>query len=136
MKKGAFIWIQVKKPEEIQFTNPLADWFKSPTEGKSVYDFDNHSEAFIIDRILEIVNQYRKLILVIEATELETGQVTRFLNRISRITRIKDQEIAVFFNGRNEMIEKMAKVIGGSRFYPGEDPDNQKKIISEFLETP
>src|SRR3990172_2748605 len=133
------IWIQVKKPGEIEFANPLVDWFKTRADGHDVFDFDNHSEIFIIDKVLEIIAEYCKLILVIDAMDQDTGQVTRFLNRISRITGISGimkPEVLLFFNGRNEMIERMAKVIGGSRFYSGEDSDNQKKIIGEFLDIP
>lgn len=124
------IWIQVRKPEEIRFANPVADWFKTLPGGMQIFDFDNYSDGFIVDKAIELAANCRKLVILLDADEEETGQVTRFLTRISRN---KDLKVLAFLNGKNEMIKKMAKVIAGNRYYYEPDPGMQKEIINDFL---
>jgi hypothetical protein len=83
-----------------------------------------------VDKAIEFAANCRRLILILDTGEEEAGQVTRFLTRISRN---KDQRVLVVFNGKNEMIEKMAKVIAGNWYYHEPDPVTQKEIINDFL---
>ena len=126
-----YIWIQLLEKDKIKFSNPLKDWIRRQFPGTDVFDFDNYSEQYIVDHIIEQASGSKKLIVEIHATEtVETGPVTRFMNRLVR----EKENTLIILSGANSRIEKMIGVFDSNFVLINPATSQIKKAISDFLE--
>lgn len=126
-----YIWIQLLEKDKIKFSNPLKGWIGKRFPGIDAFDFDNYSEQFIVDKIIDQAAGPGKLIVEIHATDkIETGPVTRFMNRLARLKA----NTMIIFSGRNSIIEKMTSVFEKKSVLINPDPIQTKEAIIDFLE--
>ncbi len=125
------VWIQVLDKKEIEFSNPVVEWIKKEFPGSVFLDFDNYSENYLIDKAIELASGTDKIILMIRADEgKDRGQATRFLTRISRFT---GKPILTFYNGNDDLIDKMLKVTGKENYFRNIGENDMKIKIREFM---
>lgn len=132
MKTDSFIWIQVLPKEKISYSCPLAAWAKSNFPDLTIFDFDNYSEVFVVDQAGPLMIESDRLAVLIQAEEgALTGQVTRFLNRLSR----EPKGIPlIILEGRHAVIEKMIRVIAEGKFLDNPGTEEQKTAIRECFD--
>ena len=132
--KNIYIRIQVLGKNEIQFSSPLNEWAKHQLPDVSFSDFDNYSEGYYIDQIINMAEKADRVILEISAVETDvTGQVTRFFNRLSRNTGIR---CLTLFDGKNNVLEKMAAMISQGNFYFNTGTTVAREAVTKFLNAP
>lgn len=128
---NTYIWIQLLEKDKIKFSNPLGDWMKEKFPGIERFDFDNYSEQFIVDHVIDHAATAEKLIVTIDAVEnTETGPVTRFMNRLVRMKVTK----LVILNGHNALIQKMTDVFDQKDILTNPGFIRSKEAIINFLE--
>ena len=125
-----YIWIQFLEKEKIKFSNPLGEWIREKFPGITALDFDNYSEKFVVDPIIDQAAGSEKLIVDIHAAEnVETGPVTRFMNRLTR----KKTNILIVFSGHSPIIEKMIGVFDQKFVLTNPGIRQVKEAITGFL---
>jgi hypothetical protein len=128
---NTYIWIQLLEKDKIKFSSPLGDWIKEMFPGIERFDFDNYSEQFVVDHVIDQAAVAEKLIVAIDAAEnIETGPVTRFMNRLVRMKGTK----LIILNGHNALIEKMTGVLDQKDILTNPGFIQSKEAIIHFLE--
>ena len=127
---NTFIWIQLLEKDKITYESPLCSWIKEQVAGLLVVDFDNYSEKYLIEKAIDLLPAADKIIIEIDATEnVDTGYVTRFINKL---VRIKHDAVLVIQNGNNALIEKMIKT-GRGKYIINASMSVQHTVINDFL---
>jgi uncharacterized protein (UPF0303 family) len=127
-----FLYIQItEKPEDIEFLNPIISQLKEKNLDAVFYDFDNHSDSFIIGSAIKLLSESNKKIIFID-TELESN----FSKLMSLLTNLLDnpEGIEIFIRGNNQKIERMMSIFTYLKF-PKTTYENDiiEIISSKFL---
>ena len=109
----------------------MSAWIKQKFPGIVIFDFDNYSENYLVDQAIELAENSEKLIVLIQAgPKVNTGQATRFLNRIFRM---KKNKVLVLFEGENDILEKMIKIVDENHLILQFNVDKHGDILLNFL---
>lgn len=127
-----FIYIEINDLQKISYRKDQLEWMKSSLPEVQLIDFDNFSEAFIIDKSLEILNTSDKIFVLIEQknTSKEHTLITRFINKL---VRQKNKEIKILLIGENEILAKMSKTLGTDHFYQNIRKEDQQLLLKDFF---
>ena len=125
-----YIWIQLLEKNKIAYESPLCRWVKDHVPELLVFDFDNYSDKYLIDGAINLLTGNNKIIIEIDATEnVETGSVTRFINKL---VRINNNRLLVIQHGNNALIEKMIET-SRSKYIINAKRSVQHAAINDFL---
>lgn len=127
-----FIYIEINDLQKVSYQKDQFEWMKRILPEVQLIDFDNFSEAFIIDKSLEILNNSDKIFILIEQknNSKEHALITRFMNKL---VRQKNKEIKILLNGENEILAKMSKTLGTDHFYQNIRKEDQQLLLKDFF---
>ena len=104
-----FLYIQITNyPEEIKFQNPIISFLKEQEKDLIIYDFDNHSDSFIINYARKLMADSEKIILYIE-----TMPNSNFKNLMPLLTNSLDNpdQLQFILKGNNPKLEKFLSIL-------------------------
>jgi len=124
------IHIEINEVNKLHFQKDILKETVAAIPGLNAIDFDNHSEAFMVDLILKLSKEAEKIAIIIDVESAEAGQggVVRFLNTL---LRLKKEYVMIIFNGEQEMLFKMIRVFKNHHITL--DHDAQKNKLLGFF---
>ncbi|CAN5531126.1 hypothetical protein BH23BAC1_BH23BAC1_33260 [soil metagenome] len=126
------IFIEINEAYKISYFKEQLDWVKKSLSGVQLIDFDNFSEAFIINKAIEVIKEADKIFVLIDQknSTIEPGSLIRFM---TTLVRQKNKKIKILLNGNNALLEKVSKTLGKDHFYQNISMEDQKELIKEFF---
>jgi len=112
----------------------LFRWVEEQPFQVTCYDFDNHSEAILSDYAVQLLEQSRKILIVIECEALAPVQKKSVaIKLLNKAVRQKNKEIKLILNGSDPVLEKMGKALGTTNFYTNYSLEAQKALCLQFF---
>lgn len=114
------------------FTRPTSSWVNNYAN-ITYFDFDNHSEAYLAELALKLINESESCFLMIGATEdfAALGSIARFLNAI---TRKYVDKVTVIYQNDDKRLAPFYKVLKAGKYKDHEDAKNQLDSWIKALE--
>ena len=128
----ALIHITIAENAPFSYQIPLLDWAKQQPFDVVCYDFDNHSEAVLVEYAIQLLNQSDKALIIIEH-KTPSQQRSHIIKLLNKAVRQKNNDIRLILNGTDPVLEKMGKVLGEANFYANQPLENQKALCQEFF---
>ncbi len=100
------IHIEINKINNLHFHKEILKWASVRFQELVIFDFDNHSDTFIVDSALKLSREAEKIFLIIEVESAEEGAggVIKFLNAL---LRFKLKNILIILHGNHDVVLKM-----------------------------
>lgn len=132
----SLILIQLNETPDVAFEKPLLSKVGKEVPSLVTFDFDGFSEESTRQYALDLLKQSRSAAVVIEATT-EKGPYTGLVQFLNRLQQLKHPQLLLIKKGPlPAQLEKMMKVIGGSRYKIVETTEEAQHWIITFLENP
>ena len=118
---------KITRETSYEYQVPLKEWFKSFHPDFLVYDFDNFSEAMVVDYALQLVNNAQQVVLILQAEpDSPLGGILKLMPIVIR----QKQRVSVVFDGAHVAIERMLKPLGSVA--RNVDEDTLKSVMEEI----
>lgn len=103
------IHIEINDINKLHFEKDILKEASANFPALEVIDFDNHSDAFMIDSCLKLSEESERIAVIIDAesAEVGTGGIVKFLNAL---LRKKKQQVLIILNGEHEVVFKMVRI--------------------------
>ena len=103
-----YIYIQVKRLQEVNFGSPLTPLLKTLKDEVIMIEVDNHSESFLVNQCLPLILEANQLIL---HSEVEEGEAIGPLKSIFEKLRKTDKPVLNLVQGNHQGISSMFKLM-------------------------
>lgn len=107
---------------------PLKEWFNHHYPDFFLYDFDNFSEAMVIDYAVQLLNNAQKTVLILQA---EPDSPLGSLLKLMPIVMRQKQKVKVVFDGEHANLERMLKPL--DEMVCSVDRGKLQEVVEEFL---
>lgn len=132
----SLILIQINETPDAAFEKPMLSDVGKKVPSLVTFDFDGFSEESTRQYALDLIKQSRSAAVVIEAIT-DNGPFTGMVQFLNRLQQLKHPQLLLIKKGSlPAQLEKMMKVIGGSRYKEVETTNEAQHWIITFLENP
>lgn len=101
--------VKITRETSYEYEVPLKEWFKNFYPDFFIYDFDNFSEAMVVDYALQLLNNAQQVVLILQAEpESPLGGILKLMPIVMR----QKQKTKLVFEGEHIAVERMLKPLG------------------------
>lgn len=131
MRMRIAIHIEIGTMNELSYNKEILSWIRESESQVQVFDFDNHSDAGIIQYAMELLKGGDEILVIINQLSREnTAPVLKF---IDSLVSIKQKSILVLFNGEDVYIDRMLATLSEGRLLKNVDVPEQQNLIRNFF---
>ncbi len=121
---NSFIQFTLTEKPELSFQQPDVSGIKQEFPQLTTFDLDNHSEEMIVGYAQKLMDESKKVVFYIKASEVSSqGGLMKLLSRLVR----KKKSALLILEGKNALAEKMGKAV---QFHQG---NPEKQLLTDFL---
>lgn len=103
-----YLYLQIKPLQRILFTSPLAGWLKNEAPEVIVFEADNHSDDFLMNKGKAFIDQADHLVLHLDLIGTEPpGSLSMLLEHI----RKSKKTVRCFVEGEHQLLHKMLSLM-------------------------
>jgi hypothetical protein len=128
------IHIRISQYPIFSYDIPIVRWAKACFPQIHTYDFDSQSQSLMVDYAKEMIAQSQLLAIVIECEE--NAAPGPALKMMDILTRQKNKDILLIFNGQHAILEKMLTAIKGIQIGKNLTLPEQQKHLNDFFGSP
>lgn len=123
----AAIHIQIKKEAPIFQKNYYFKWLKEEFSEITCYDFDNHSDNFVMEAIFPILeNSSKNIVFILSEKEVPLGKTLLFFQKLIQVR----ENTLIFYQGENKVLEKILNPFPHKKEFL--EDNYQEEIIAFF----
>ncbi len=125
------IHIEIGAINKLSYTKEILSWLRDLYPQLVTYDFDNHSDAAIINYGMDLLKQGKRILVMInQISDENTRPLLKFTDCL---IRNRAKSLLVIYNGTDPYLKQMLETLPKEKLIGNMDDAGQKAIIENFF---